>query len=123
MNSKEQNETIKQKMNAIERNDTQSFVDQPNRIKPLNFKWVFNAKIDNNGNVKKYKGRLVVRGYFQKSGIDYFETFSHIVKQTTIRCMVALATRIKWKIRHIDVKTTFLIDILKEEIFMKILDG
>ena len=65
-------------------------IQKSNRI-PLTIKWVFKRKIDKNGNISKYKARLVVRGFEQKYGIDYFETFATGAKPTTWRLLLALA--------------------------------
>ncbi|XP_017634631.1 uncharacterized mitochondrial protein AtMg00810-like [Gossypium arboreum] len=53
--------------------------------------WVFRLKRHSDGTIARYKGRLVVKGYLQEAGIDFHETFSPVVKPTTIRVVLALA--------------------------------
>lgn len=65
-----------------------------------------------------YKARLVVKGYEQRAGIDYDETFAPVVKWSTIRAMIALAASLGWNITHMDVVTAFLNGHLDETIFM-----
>ena len=56
----------------------------------------------------KYKARFVAKGYAQKEGIDYEETFTLVAKYTSIRTLISLATQMGWEINQMDVKMTFL---------------
>ena len=69
------------------------------------------------GTIDKYKARLIVKGYKQKEGLDYFETFSPVTRITSIRILIALAAVYDLKIDQMDVKTTFLNGELEEEIY------
>ena len=69
--------------------------------------------------IEKYKERFVARGFSQKEGIDYEETFAPVARYTSIRSVLALATVMKWKIHQIDVKTTFLNGVVEEEVYME----
>ena len=70
-------------------------------------KWVYKINHDADGNIKKYKARFVARGFSQKEGIDYEETFAPLARYTSIRIILALAAVMKWKIHQMDVKTAF----------------
>ena len=60
--------------------------------KPLGFKWVFKKKMKIDGTIDKYKARLVIKGYKQQKGLDYFDTYSPISRITSIRMMLAIAS-------------------------------
>ena len=59
----------------------------------------------------------MARGFSQKEGIDYEETFAPITRYTSIRSVLSLAIVMKWKIHQMDVKTAFLIGVVEEEVY------
>ena len=65
-------------------------------------------------NIEKYKARFVARGFSQKEGIDYEETFAPITRYTSIRAIMALASMMKWDLHQMDVKTSFLNGVIEE---------
>ena len=71
------------------------------------------------GSIEKYKARFVARGFSQKEGIDYEETFAPIARYTSIRTIIALAAKMKWKLHQMDVKTTFLNGVIQEEVYIE----
>lgn len=85
----------------------------------LSSKWVFKAKLNSEGQVDTYKARLVARGFSQKYGEDYDETFAPVVKHETIRVLLALAAQRKLHVRHLDVKSAYLNGELNEELYME----
>ena len=71
------------------------------------------------GVIDIYKARLVVKGYKQQEGLDYFDTYSPITKITSIRKLIAIAAVYKLEIHQMDVKTAFLNGDLEEEIYLE----
>ena len=63
---------------------TWEMADAPKDRKPVTSKWVFIKKYDKDGNLQKYKVRLVARGYTQVPSMDYNETFAPVVRLETI---------------------------------------
>jgi hypothetical protein len=66
-------------------------LDQPYGCKPMGCKWVLKKKLRPDCTIDKYKARLVAKGYTQKEGEDFFDTYSPIVRLTTIRVLLSLA--------------------------------
>jgi hypothetical protein len=74
---------------------------------------------EEDGGEKRYKARLVVKGFAQKKGIDFDEISSPVVKMTSIRTILSLLAVEDLHLEHIDVKTSFLHGDLEEEIYMQ----
>nr|GEV01052.1 zinc finger, CCHC-type [Tanacetum cinerariifolium] len=82
-------------------------------------KWIFKRKMKVDGTVDKFKARLVIQGFRQKEGIDYFDTYAPVVRITTIRLLLDLVAIQNLVIHQMDVKTAFLNGDLDEEVYMK----
>ena len=104
-------------------NHTWELVDLPPGNKPLGYKWIFKRELKDDGTIDKYKARIVVKGFRQKEGLDYFDTYSPVTRITSIRLLIALAAVYDLQIHQMDVKTAFLNGELEEEIYMEQLEG
>ena len=82
-------------------------------------KWIYKIEHITYGSIEKYKEIFIVRGFSHKKGINYEETFAPVARYTSIRTILALATILKWKVHQKDVKTTFLNDVIKEEVYVE----
>ena len=116
-------EAIKSEIDSILQNHTWELVDLPPGSKPLGYKWIFKRKMKTDGTIDKYKARLLIKGYKQKEGIDYFDTYSPVTRITSIRMVLAIAALRNLEIHQMDVKTVFLNGDLDEEIYMEQLEG
>ena len=77
-------------------------------------KWIFKIKHAVDSSVEKHKVRFVARGFSQKEGIDYEETFAPVARYTSIRTIILLAYVLGWRLHQMDVKTTFLNGVIEE---------
>jgi hypothetical protein len=83
---------INEEMNSLKKRQTWRLVALPPGRRALRNMWIFNAKTGENGEVNRFKARLVVRGDEQKWGLEVFETFSHVIKVQSLRTFLDLAT-------------------------------
>ena len=81
---------------------------RPNEVKPISCKWAYKIKTRPDGSVERYNAQLVARGFSQQYGLDYEETFSSVVKITTVRVLLALAACKSWKLWQMDVKNIYM---------------
>ncbi|XP_071731045.1 uncharacterized mitochondrial protein AtMg00820-like [Rutidosis leptorrhynchoides] len=101
-------EAIRDKIESIMENNTWVLVDLPPGCKSLGNKWIFKRKMKVDGSVDKFKARLVIQGFRQKEGIDYFDTYAPVARITSIRLLISLASIHNIVIHQMDVRTAFL---------------
>lgn len=90
----------------------------PEGHKVIDLKWIYKLKRDAGGKVVKHKARLVARGFVQKHGIDYEESFAPVTRLETVGLLLALAAKSDWEVHHLDVKTAFLNGEIIEEVYV-----
>ena len=90
----------------------------PKDKKPFGYKWVLKTKQDSKDNVKRYKARLVEKGFTQRKGIDHKKTFSLIFMKDFFKITMVLLTHFDLELHQMDVKTVFLNGDIEEEIYM-----
>ncbi|KAL6331208.1 hypothetical protein AAG906_009636 [Vitis piasezkii] len=103
---------------ALQRNNTWSLVPLLEGRIPIGCRWVYKVKENPNGSVKKYKTRLVAKGFHQQARFDFNETFSPVVKPTTIKIVLTIPLSRGWSVRQLDINNAFLNGTLQEEVFM-----
>ncbi|VVA40913.1 PREDICTED: Retrovirus-related Pol poly from transposon, partial [Prunus dulcis] len=109
---------MKEEIDALHSQGTWSLVPLPHNKNLVGCKWIFKIKKHADGSIARHKARLVAKGFSQEPGQDYGETFSPVVKPTTVRIVLALAAHFGWQLRQLDVKNAFLHGILQEEVYM-----
>ncbi|KAA8899040.1 hypothetical protein TRICI_006408 [Trichomonascus ciferrii] len=92
-------------MNSLREHGVWEYVPRPSDKNVVGNRWVFKLKYDNNGNIAKYKARLVCQGFTQEEGIDYTETFAPVIRYESVRFLLALAAQFECDIHQIDVWT------------------
>jgi hypothetical protein len=104
---------------ALIRYNTWHLVPPRDDLNIIDCKWVFKLKKKFDGTIDCHKAHLVAKGFKQQYGLDYDETFSPIVKPTTIRLLLSLAVTRGWSIRQIDIQNAFLHGFLNEDVYMR----
>lgn len=79
-------------MQLIEKNHIYELVPLPPNKKAIDARWVFNVKEGLNGELLKYKARLLVRSFMQNDGIDYGEVFALVARMEKIRLVVSITS-------------------------------
>jgi hypothetical protein len=105
--------------NSIMRNDVWEIVSRPEGKSVLTSRWLYKVKHAADGSVEKYKARFVARGFSQREGVDYKETFSLVARYSSIRAVISIAYEMGCSIHRMDVKTAFLNDIIEEEVYIE----
>ncbi|GJZ65453.1 putative RNA-directed DNA polymerase, partial [Tanacetum coccineum] len=108
---------------ALNENNTWVITDLPPNRKAIGNKWIYKIKYKSSSDIDIYKAILVVKGFNQKEGIDFDETFSHVVKMSTVRCVIALSVTNCWPLFQLDINNAFLYGDLDEDIYMAIPKG
>lgn len=97
-----------QEFDAFMTNATWTLCPRPLHHNIIRNKWVYKIKQHVDGsNIEQFKARLVAKGFDQKSGIDYMENFSLVIKLATIRIVLALVVQLNWEIRQLNVSNAF----------------
>ena len=116
-------EVIKSEIDSIIQNHAWELVNLPQGCNPLSSEWFFKKKRKVDGSIDKHKARVVIKGYKQTEGLDYFNTYSPVMRIHFIRMVQAITALRNLKVHQIDVKLIFLNEDLDEEIYMEQLEG
>ena len=112
-------EAMNQEIESMYSNSVWELVDPPEDVRPIGCKWIYKRKRGVDGKVETFKARLMVKGYTQKERVDYEETFSPVVRFTSIRLILAIMANLDLELHQMDVKTAVLNGELDEEIYMQ----
>lgn len=110
---------INDEIDSLQLQETWTLVDLPEGKKLIGTRWVFTVKTNSEGEVTKFKARLVAQGFTQIYGIDHFETYAPVAGYNEIRVMLALAAANDMMVHQMDIKTAFLNSTLDEEVYIK----
>jgi hypothetical protein len=110
-------EAMAEEHKALVETNTWRLVPRPPGANVVTGKWIFRHKFHSDGTLARHKARWVVRGFTQRQGVDYDETFSPVVKPATIRVVLSITASRQWPIHQLDVKNAFLHGHLNETVY------
>ncbi|GJS50358.1 retrovirus-related pol polyprotein from transposon TNT 1-94 [Tanacetum coccineum] len=116
-------ESMQEELHQFDRLDVWELVDIPLCKNFINLKWLWKNKHDEENTVIRNKSRLVYKGYAQKEGIDFEESFAPVARLEAVRLFIAYAVHKSFTVYQMDVKTTFIYGPLKEEVYVNQPDG
>nr|GFC32792.1 retrovirus-related Pol polyprotein from transposon TNT 1-94 [Tanacetum cinerariifolium] len=109
---------LTEELHQFDRLNVWELVDRPLCKNVINKKWLWKNKRDEENTVIRNKSRLVAKGYAQKKGIDFEESFAPVARLEVVRLLIAYAAHKSFTVYQMDVKTTFLYGPLKEEVYV-----
>jgi len=109
---------MEEEMESMKINQVWDLVDLPSGRRSIGNKWVLKIKRKADGSIERYKAQLVAKGYTQEKGIDYEDTFSPVVRITSVRLILAIIAHIDLELYQMDVRIAFLNGEQSEEIYM-----
>ena len=111
-------------LQSIEKNEVWELESTlPKGKKAIGTKWVFKRKLNADGEVERYKARLVTLGYSQQHGADYDDTFCPVVRFESVRMLIVIAVQLGLKLHQMDITAAFLNGDLKEDVYLSPPEG
>ena len=111
-------QAMKEEFDALQQNGMWHLVPRQPGVNVVDCRWVFKLKRHADGTIERHKARLVTKGFRQRHGIDYDDTFSPVVKPATVRLVLSVAVSRGWSLCQVDVKNAFLHGLLQETVYM-----
>ncbi|CAI7771138.1 unnamed protein product [Closterium sp. NIES-53] len=111
-------QSVKEEYDSLLETETWELCELPPGKKAISSKPIFRHKYGPDGELTRYKLRLVAKGFQQTKGKDFDEIFAPVRKGTTLRVMLGMAANRGWRIKEMDITTAFLNGIILEELYM-----
>ena len=112
-------DAMTQEFLALITNRTWTLYPRPEHHNLIHNKWIYKIKRKADGSIDRFKARLVAKGFEQQCGIDYTDTFSPVIKHSTIRIFLASTVHYHWPLKQLNVSNAFLHGSLMEEVYME----
>ena len=111
--------SISEEFDSQLRNYTWSLVPKQPEYNIVGCRWVYRIKRKADGTIDPRKSRLVAKGYHQRPGVDFQDTYSPVIKQPTVLLVLGLSVSQNWPLRQLDVNNAFLQGTLTEDVYME----
>jgi hypothetical protein len=112
-------QAMNEEFEALIKNKTWHLIPPRAGLNVIDSNWVFKLKYKPDDTIDRYKAKLVAKGFKQQYDVNYDDTFSPVVKPTTIRLLLSLAISQDWCLRQIDIQNAFLHGVLHEDVYMR----
>jgi hypothetical protein len=109
---------MEEELRSMSSNGVWDLVEIFDGVKRVDCKWVYKTKYDFKGKIKRFKTRLMAKGFTQQEEIDYTKTFLSVFKKDSFRIMMTLVAHYDLELHQMDVKTVFLNGDLQESVYM-----
>lgn len=116
-------EAMQTEINSLIKRKVFTLVPRPSNAKIISCRWHLKKKLNLDGTLKKFKACLVARGFTQREGIDYQETFAPSSRQESLKAFLAVSGHLDWEVIQLDVVGAFLYGELKETIYLSQPEG
>ncbi|GKB91450.1 retrovirus-related pol polyprotein from transposon TNT 1-94 [Tanacetum coccineum] len=116
-------EAMQEELNEFEHLEVWELVPPPDKVMVITLKWIYKVKLDELGGILKNKARLVARGYHEEERINFEESFAPVARLEAVRIFLTFAAHMIMTVYQMDVKTTFLNGILREEVHVRFFNG
>ncbi|OQR85565.1 RNA-dependent DNA polymerase [Achlya hypogyna] len=118
--AKEWQTAMQSEIDNLIQNGTWELVAKPTDTNIVGHKWVYKVKFDSNGEVERFKARLVAQGFSQRYGVDFTETFSPVIRQPSVRILLVIATHLDVPVLHLDVPQAYVKADLDTTVYMSL---
>ena len=123
IDAKKWQESMREEYDTLTGYHTWTLVPRPANTNIVGCRWTYCVKRDNQGQVDKFKSRLVAQGFSQIPRHNFNETYSPTLRFTCIRFILALASRYNLELRHVDIKGAYLNGKLEDHVYMRQPEG
>lgn len=110
--------TMALEFDALQRQGTWTLVPLKPGMNVVGCRWIYKLKQRSDGTIERHKARLVAKGFHHQPGANYRDTFSPVVKHTTVRIVLSFAIQLGWPVWQLDAHNAFLHGVLSEEVYM-----
>jgi hypothetical protein len=109
---------MQEEQNSLDAHEVMEYVPRQRGQKVIPVHWIFSVKVDEFGNITRFKARLVAQGCRQIPGIDVDEVFAPTSSFGARRALLAVAAAKDYEIHQVDIKTAFLNGELEEDVYV-----